>query len=220
MLVNYQFATNNFATLPANSTDGQGAFAPYSSVTNGNFLSSASAITPVGASVVLSYRTNDSIINNGNAAASAPDLDARLTSATPNTGLYFQFSFTASVDFDLTNLAYDLASGSTGSAIRGADVQYSLDGFTTFTDLGTNSIASGTTQNSFFNFSDNLLNTLVSSGQTVTFRFDPFVSSGSAGGVRFDNIEVDGVTPVPEPASMAVLALGGLSVLLLKRRRA
>jgi len=217
-LVDYQFATNNFGPVPANGASAGGAVAPYSSVVS-PLLSSASTISSNG--INLTYRTTDTVVNNGSAAANQPALDARIVSSapTPQANQYFQFSFTAASDLDLTTLSYDLGLGANTTTARGADVLYSLDGFTTSTDLGT-ATAPGTTANVFAHFSYDLGDTLVTAGTTVTVRFEPFVAAGGAGGVRFDNIEIDGVSAVPEPASMALLGLGGLGALLMKRRKA
>lgn len=186
-------------------------------------LSSASALgtnsTP-GAFIGLTYRISGTLVNNGSAAAAYPLIDARLTSAAPDPSLYFQFALTAAQDLYLTNLSYDLATGSSSATtIRGADVQYSLDGFTSsFVDLGTNGVTGNA--DAFTHFSIDLGNATFLSGQTVTFRFDPFVNTGAAGGVRFDNIEIDGILiPVPEPSTMALAGLSGLGALLLRRRK-
>jgi len=129
--------------------------------------------------------------------------------------VYFQFSLTAASDFNLNDLYFDLAMGSSSTATRGVDVQYSLDNFSTFTDLGAFGTGNQTADNYFFN-SVNLGNVLVTSGQTLTVRFDPYSTSG--GGIRFDNIGLD-ATPVPEPATLALSGLTGVAVLFLKRRK-
>jgi hypothetical protein len=218
-LVNYQFNTNNFPGPIGNGTSATAANAPYSSVVNGSFLSSASTIDNGGTAVTLTYRVSGTLVNNGSAAASYPAMDARLTSAAPDPTLYFQFSFTANSAFNLTTLSYDLATGSSSATTtRGADVRFSLDGFNTFTDAGQNGVIGNA--DSFTHLSLDLGNTAVASGQTVTVRFLPFVDTGAAGGVRFDNIEVDGVSAVPEPGSLAIFGLGGLAAFILRRRRA
>jgi hypothetical protein len=98
----------------------------------------------------------------------------------------------ANANFNLNSLTFDLAEGSTNAGdLRGAQVLMSLNDFATSIDLGTRNVTDPTSAADVYeHFSLSLLNTPVTSGQTVSFRFLPFVSTGNAGGVRFDNISV------------------------------
>ena len=87
-----------------------------------------------------------------------------------------------------------------------------------FTGLGT-SAGYGTGSNA--NFINNSATFAVpSNAESMYFALGAPNNSGVTGTLYLDNVSVTGLSPVPEPATLGLFALGGLGLLLLKRRKA
>lgn len=138
----------------------------------------------------------------------------------PSTSNFFSFTVTAASGFtlSLTDLALKTAfvdpSGPSGTTF----VRSSVDGFTS--DLGSYTQI-GTTNSDFTNRSIDLSGAAYQDLSTITFRiyhYDDTNSATSTGLVhRLDDVVVNG-NAVPEPASFALFGLGGLSMLVRRRR--
>jgi len=140
-------------------------------------------------------------------------------------GDYYEFQ-TSSVNYQNINIAWDQARSSTGPGTF--DLRWSTDGttFTTLVDNYTvleNSAANGGAWNSTTRILNYVFGPIAGPGTldnqaTIYFRLvNEVAPGGTAGTNRVDNIIVSG-TLIPEPATLALLALGGLP--LLRRRRA
>ncbi len=221
VIVDYTFA----GAANTTNTDANTGNATPASV-DGNFLSSASAMSTSNQDpaigVRLQFRSTGTLTNpaGGGGNAAFPTLEGRVTTAAPDPAKWFQFSVTANSSFDLTQLDFDMAEGATNAAdSRGAQVLLSLDNFATAgTSLGTFTVPdAAAAADAYYHFTANFADIPITNGQVVTFRYLPFVSSGAAGGVRFDNIQVSAV--VPEPASLAALGLGAAALLVRRPRQ-
>ena len=127
---------------------------------------------------------------------------------------YFQFTFApnAGSALNLTSLVFDAARGG-NTAPRGFALRSSLDAFAT--DVATNSIP--TIDPDYTNYNIDLTGPMFQSlTSATTFRIYQYVPQ-AGNGVYYDNLTLSGsITPVPEPASFAALALG---LAALRRRR-
>ncbi len=150
---------------------------------------------------------------------------------------YFQFSVT----LDLINFAYSginvsYAQNGSASGPKNYFISYSTDG-SSFTKFGSDyGLASGITWNNTTTGQATLLSddfssiTALNTASTVFFRVvDDSVTTGgainggnvgTAGTGRIDDFIINAtVTPVPEPASLALVAVGGAACLVAFRRR-
>jgi len=168
----------------------------------------------------------------GSSAGSAW-LKARLTKipATPiSTDDYFGFTVTANGgdDLDLSTLTFDLTLGSNGGA---QDVRFAYNVFASKDGGAFASVASGFTaeHDSFTPGPDFLLpvetKVIDLSGLADANQYEFRIALGddgdneSSASAFVQGIKLDGVTVVPEPATMGLLAIGGVGVLLRRRRR-
>ncbi|MGJ8658193.1 MAG: PEP-CTERM sorting domain-containing protein [Akkermansiaceae bacterium] len=146
-----------------------------------------------------------------------------LTVANINSNPYLGMSFTSVQDMTLDSLSFNLSvnSGGGGYAARDVGLFVSLDSgvFTQFGDLVNNT---GTGNQGIQTFTQAGYN--IASGQTVELRllFTDKTNSSAAndniqGGTRVGNIEIF-ASPVPEPSSVALLGLGGLALIMRRRK--
>ncbi len=145
---------------------------------------------------------------------------------------YYQFDV-STIGYSGIGISFDQASSSTGPA--DFLLQYSTDGstFTTFTSYSPllngspNPSWNATTSSSLYTFNFDLSSiAALNNDSTVDFRLleTGIVSEGGNGGYvasggtdRVDNFVV-GTVPVPEPATLALCAIGGLAMLALRRK--
>lgn len=134
-------------------------------------------------------------------------------------GNFIFFTFTAAQDFELTELSAlsDPNNGSNRNGARTAGAFVSVNGgsFTQFGSdftLNTNGLRTNL-------FTDTLL---ISSADTVEVRLaftDELFSSGFQAATRVGSISVIGeAVVIPEPSSTALLGLGGLALILRRRK--
>ena len=148
-------------------------------------------------------------------------------------GDYFQFQVNASAFQNIT-VSFDQTGSSTGP--RDFGLYYSTDG-TSFTQFGANYTLlvngspnapwNGTTANPIFSYSFDLSTiTALNNSSADYFRLvDQTTTSigngtvGTGGTDRVDNFEVNGVSSVPEPSSLAIGTVCGIGFLMTLRRR-
>ncbi|MEP2776265.1 MAG: PEP-CTERM sorting domain-containing protein [Luteolibacter sp.] len=151
-------------------------------------------------------------------------------------GQYWQFSITADsgYTFDLDTLTFDIGRATNGTndwAIRTSVDDFAAD--LVYRDQGTLSTVTGQTVN-FNTFSTSGLSGTSGGGEgtftagqfdnlsTITIRIaydDRQSNTGSASATRLDNWTVNGsVNAIPEPSSAALLGLGGLALILRRRK--
>ncbi len=206
---------------------------------NYNFDSNSdSADFPLTTSSTFQYNSNvgsesggpaDSGISSGGdnaflrSFATANDLAAALAD---DDSLSFTVTAFAGQQLNLESLVFDFGGSNSTSTSQTSNVvvQSSVDGFGTgntvlFTDSET--IVSGAGQTS----TPNTGNTLVLTGSQfqglsdITFQFRFFDTVNGEFVNRLDNVVLNGtVTPIPEPASLALLAFGGVALLTRRRR--
>lgn len=140
-------------------------------------------------------------------------------------GDYYQFS-TSTVGFENILITFDQTRSSTGPS--SFDLEYSTDG-TTFVTLTDNYVvlqnglapnASWTTAGprvAAYQVGPTAGPAALNDQATIYFRLRSEVTVASTGTNRVDNVIIEG-TPIPEPSSLALLALGGL--VALRRRSA
>ena len=146
------------------------------------------------------------------------------------TGDYYGFTVTASAGntLDLTSIAFDWGSGNNdGSTLSGGTFGYrvfaSVDGGA-FTSVGSDSVTTDVASGAWVDHtSANIdLTGLAATvdGGNVEFRIQPITSSASPGVMNaFQQFNINGdVVAIPEPSSTALLGLGGLALMLRRRR--
>lgn len=145
-------------------------------------------------------------------------------------GDYYQFSV-SSIGFTNINLSFSQVGSGTGPA--GFDLTYSTDGtsytlFQSYTLPSSPTSWSVTASNALSAFSFDLSSvTSLADKSSIFFRLvDNSTTAinggtvGAAGSGRVDDILISGsVIPVPEPSSIAMIALGGVAGLIAIRRR-
>ncbi len=135
-------------------------------------------------------------------------------SAAINNNRYFEFTLTPGTGYtfaSLDTLVFDWARGG-DQGTRGIYAYVSTDGFATSTKIGQQVNSSGTAWNIGQSYNIGLTNVT----GPVVFRFYSRAEGADNRDMRFDNIVVNG-TLIPEPASLALMGIGGL--LMLSRRR-
>ena len=186
-------------------------------------------------SATLSTNTNPSTTSTPTGTAQGYDAAVAsqiVVGGTGDTG-YVQFVLTTPVGgIDLQNISVGFASGgnlTTTGAVRGSQVRYSFDGFTTNMLAGTTTLNSSNSSTSgvLVNNGPFTLNDQFPTGgiggtglttSNVTFRFYGFATTTSGttnspnqtGAVRFDNVIVNG-SVIPEPSTALLGALGVLA---------
>jgi len=144
-----------------------------------------------------------------------------LTAANALTGFWVGTNFTAAQNITLDELSFDLfANSQNGSLYSARDVGLfaSLDGGTSFTQFGALDLTSSTGNQNTSTFTDTLA---VASGQEVQLRLlftdKTSLASNLQASTRVGNLVISG-TAVPEPSSTALLGLGGLALILRRRK--
>lgn len=169
----------------------------------------------------------DAAWNDGTAAAHT-EADAK----TLDGGYYWQFTVTPAIPLNLTALDFDFGGERGGGGNTGFtafyDAQYSLDGFATAgISVGTGSRVNGSNGNGYALQAIDLTGVagLQSVSTAVTFRFytwhgpdnDATLADATSQETRFDNVLLSDDV-VPEPASLALLVIGGLMVMSHRRK--
>ena len=153
-----------------------------------------------------------------------------------SSGQYWEFSVTADAgfSFDLDTLTFDI--GRAGNGTNDWAIRTSVDGFAAdveYRNQGTLGNVTGQTVN-FNTFADTGMSGTSGGGEgaftagqfdglsTITIRIaydDRQGNSGTGSATRMDNWTVNGtVIAVPEPSSTALLGLGGLALILRRRK--
>lgn len=133
-----------------------------------------------------------------------------------NNNDYYQFGVTLDPNYeaDFTQFTTRLDRSNTGPPTT--HLLVSNDNFATFTDLGTNGIsATGATETWNFN--------VTGLTGTILFRIYGYGATSSAGTMDFENtLVLSGSEPrlIPEPASFALLTLGGALIAVRRRHKA
>ena len=158
--------------------------------------------------------------NSGLSGAGNYFVRVQVTPAVATTTYYFSFTVTAASGFtlNLTDLTLEAAlvdsSGPSGTTF----VRSSVDGYAA--DLGSYT-QTGTSGSTFTDRSIDLSGAAYQNLSTITFRiyhYDTTDSADTTGLVhRIDDVILNG-NAIPEPASFALLGLGGLSLLARRRR--
>lgn len=191
------FAAPFTATYDFTGYSGNGGTPPVPTVANATFstFSRVNVAEPAGSG----HGSNIFNSNGWQLGGSAPDLTE-----------YVTFTVTPAVGYELDLSTITFGSQRSNTGPQSGQIRYSRDGFTSFGAFSPpTSIA-----NSTWNFAD-----VVNSTAPITFRFYGWGGTGATGTLRFDNVAITGDVSaiVPEPASLALAATGGL--LILARRR-
>lgn len=138
-----------------------------------------------------------------------------------NSGHHIGASFTAAQDISLTSFSYNLQVNNFGGhAAADSGLFFSVDNGASFTQFGDidNQTANG--NRGTITFTDTFL---VESGQSVEFRLafadrtQTDASRINSAATRIGSINIS-ATAVPEPSSVALLGLGGLALLMRRRK--
>jgi len=131
------------------------------------------------------------------------------------------FSFSLGQTYQLTDLVvwgYHFANAANGNEASEFMVEFSTNGGTTYSNLTTVSIANGshTSQNAAtLSFGG----TFAANTVKISFSDNQF-GGGAAGGDRvgLGELKLIAADPIPEPSSTALLGLGGIALLLRRRK--
>ncbi len=144
-----------------------------------------------------------------NALAGSGDVRQTVTTDAFSGG-YFQFGVTGGGgNMNLTDLAFDAVRATTSTSVRGYNIDVSIDGGA-YVDLGAANIT---------NMRDDGLEAFVLDMTGAEFQGISSVDFrvfATGGGIEWTDFEINGAI-VPEPATMSLLALGGIA--MLKRRK-
>lgn len=148
-------------------------------------------------------------------------------------GDYWEFDV-STINYTGIQISFDQTSSNTGPGAFG--LFYSVNGgsytqiganYTVLANASPNPAWNGTTSSSIYTFTPDLSSTgtALNNDTTVSFRlYDQNTVSANGGTVasggtdRVDNFVVT-ATPVPEPATMALAAIGGIAALITFRRK-
>ena len=128
---------------------------------------------------------------------------ANASPVTSNGG-YFQFNISMT---GLKDLIVTFATRGTGTGFRNGQLSYSTDGVT-FTNFGTSWDGGGSS--TFFLVTKDMTGvSALTNAANVAVRLTLTGATGGGGNNRVDNIQFN-ATPIPAPASIALMGLGGL----------
>lgn len=189
---------------------------------NYNFTSATASVdadaNSTASSFTSNYGSNSGLSGAGNYFVRV-QVTPPLTDPVTTTN-YFTFTVTAASGFtlNLTDLALKTALVDPNQPSGTTFVRSSVDGFAF--DLGSYT-QTGTSGSDFTNRSIDLTGAAYQNLSSITFRiyhYDDTDSTSSTGLVhRIDDVVLNG-SAIPEPASLAILGLGGLSMLVRRRR--
>ncbi len=129
-----------------------------------------------------------------------------------NTDQFFHFGISAigSNTLDLTSLTFDALRGTTNATTRGYNVDYALNGSTTFFNLAAANVTANRSSADPDNVNISLIGAEFQGITSIEFRVQ---DTGNT--VEFNNFVING-SVIPEPSTAL---LGGLGLLALLRRR-
>ncbi len=230
VLVNYTFSGTPTGNL-YNPTNTNSELFP-SNVASNTTASNIAQFGPIAWRFQSTAGIGMSIYPGNTAVNSSTSTGTAITSASAAVlqGSYFNFTLTAGGGFQLnmSSLTFDASKG--GATSRGFAIQTSATGFST--DGSTNVNASGvvsagtfTAISNTFVFPTTSAITLDLSGSSYQglssleiriFSYSPLTSAS----LEYDNFALNGsVVSVPEPATWALLAGAGTTLVVLRRRR-
>ena len=186
---------------------------------NYNFTGATASVDADANSTATSFTSNYPS-DSGLSGAGNYFVRVQVTPAVATTTNYFTFTVTAASGFtlNLTDLALKTALVDPSNPSGTTFVRSSVDGYAS--DLGSYT-QTGTSGSTFTDRSIDLSGAAYQNLSTITFRiyhYDNTDSTSSTGLVhRIDDVVLNG-SAVPEPASIALLGLGGLSLLVRRRR--
>jgi len=214
-------------TFESSGLSGSTTYSPGAGTTTTNFL--AEGGLQAGTASITGLHAGASVYSSPAGNGSSKSLSSTVWAP----GDYYQIQL-STVGFHGLSVSWDQTSSTTGP--RDFNLSYSLNG-TTFTQIGStflvasnaapNPLWNATTSSSLFSFNQDL-GSVIDDSPTVFLRLTVADNSseGGNGGVistggtdRIDNVSVF-TTPVPEPAVVTLLGLGGLGLLVRRRIKA
>lgn len=198
---------------------------------DGSSLASSDASTSWGTSDI-SNGAGVPMTISGTEGAPAPaigitfgEFDYATLDASLSAGGYYTFTVTpdAGTQLSFTDLTFDMFKSSGASATVSATLFSSIDGFATTTDaVGAATLVGGAGESGSFQNRSITLSSLATVSTVTEFRLylDDGGANNNANLFRLDNIILNGdASPVPEPASAALLlGLGALGLMARRRR--
>lgn len=228
LIAGYDFNHTPTATVTVLSADL--ATSPLFAATDNDANVTASNLSVGSGLTGLTYVSNDSgdyfQIAEGNGMSDGTHADegdiTTFMDAANTAGDYIEFTITATAGstLDLTTLTFDFA-----RAIRGTNdfaVLTDVDTFASYVALEDQAAGTGLLTDADAAQSVDLSAAAYQGLSDITFRIvfdDRQANSGGASASIIDNIIVNGtVVPIPEPSSTALLGLGGLALILRRRK--